>query len=289
MHRILKLALLVLTSSATGVAHADVSVSASVDARYNDNVGNASASDEKIADEVLDARLGLYDLLVLDGADTVSAGGELSGEWFDHLPDLRNASLDASLAYRHKWATGLTAPWSRAALFIGRTDFDAGYRDASWYRLGLATGKRFSSAFSVALEYSFEHRSASPGDAVSPAVSANAFSSNAHSLNLSAEYALGSRLSLNAAALLRHGDVVVSSDEYYYSYRYARAIEEDPALGDEFYAYRLEGSSYGARLGLSAVLSAHSALSFYYQLLATHAEGNTYRNSIPELRWDYRY
>ncbi len=278
-----------LASAAMGIAHADVSISATAGARYNDNVGNASAGDAKLADEILAARLGLYDLVVLDGADTLVAGGEASGEWFDHLTALRNASLDASLAFRHKWAVGLTAPWTRAAFAIGRTDADAGYRDISWYRLALSTGKRFTPGFNLLLEYDFEHRSASPGEEVEPWVSADVFSGNAHSLSLSAEIALGSRLTLNASALWRHGDVVVSTNEYYYNYQAARAIEEDPALGEEYYAYRLNGTTYGGRLGLSAALTAHSALSLAYQLLSTHAEGNSYRNSIPELRWDYRY
>jgi hypothetical protein len=289
VHRVLKFAIGILATAAMVIAHADVSVSATAAARYNDNVGNAPESDSRIADEVLAARIGLYDLLVLDGADTVSAGGDLSGEWFDHLTGLRSASLDASLAFRHKWALGVTAPWTRAALSVGRTDSDAGYRDTTWYRIALGTGKRFTPAFNMLLEYSFEHRSASPGEEAEPWVSADVFSGNAHALALSAEYALGNRLTLNASALWRHGDVVVSTNEYYYSYQAARAIEEDPALGDEYYAYRFIGTTYGARVGFSAALTAHSALSLSYQLLSTHAEGNSYRNSIPELRWDYRY
>jgi hypothetical protein len=289
VHRVLTLAIGTLTSAAMGIAHADMSVSAMAAGRYNDNVGNAAESDERIADEVLAARIGLYDLVVLDGADTLSAGGDLSGEWFDHLTGLRNASLDASLALRHKWALGLMAPWTRATFSVGRTDSDAGYRDATWYRAALATGKRFTPAFNMLLEYNFEHRSASPGEEVQPWVSADVFSGNSQALALSIEYAFGNHISLNASALWRRGDVVVSSDEYYYSYAEARAIEEDPALGEEYYAYRFLGTTYGGRVGLSAALTAHSALSLSYQLLSTHAAGNNYRNSIPELRWDYRY
>ena len=289
MNRILKLAMGALSSAAMGIAHADVSLSASAAARYNDNVGNAALVGEKIADEILAARVGLYDLMVLGGSDTVSAGGDLSGEWFDHLTGLRNASLDASVAFRHKWALGLTAPWTRAALAIGRTDFDAGYRDASWYRAALSTGKRFTPAFNLLLEYSFEHRSAAPGQEAAPWTPSDVFTSNAHALNLTAEYALGNLVTLSAGALFRRGDVVVTTDEYYYGYPNARAVEEDPALGEEYYAYRLLGTSYGARLGLSAALTAHSAVSLFYQVISTRAEGSTYRNSIPELRWDYRY
>jgi len=287
--KILALALIGL-STLPVPAFAEWSISAVAQARYDDNVGNAQDYDDKVSDEIFGASLSAYQSLVLTDEDyTLSAGGDLSGEWFDHFDGLSNASLTAAVSLKRKWGYGAFAPWSRGTLSLGRAEFDDSYRDYTAYRAAFATGKRVGERFNLWAEYSYEHRSAKAGENVEPGISSNAFTQNAHRIAASLEYTASAKLYLSFGAFARRGDVVstVQSDEAI-SYR-ARAIEEDPALGDEAYAYRVLGNTYGVRVGVGYALTQHSLIGCAYLRARSYASGADYLKSTAEINWSYRY
>jgi len=270
-------------------ANADWAVSAAAQARYDDNVGNAQNYDDKLSDEIIGAALSAYQVLPLSSVYLLTAGGDLSGEWFDHLSGLRNASVDAMLSLKRKWGLGAFAPWARATVSVGRSESDASYRDYTAYRTSLAAGKRFDERWNVWAEYSFEHRAAAAGDDVEPGISANAFTQNGHRLAVSMEYTMSSKLYIDLGVFARRGDVVstVQSDESIYTG--ARAVEDDPALGKDAYAYRVIGNTYGIRPAVSYALTEHSLLSLAYLRAHTYAQSADYVKSVTELAWSYRF
>lgn len=270
-------------------ALADWSVSASAQARYDDNVGNAQNYGDQTSDEIFGAALSAFQTFTLSDAYSLSAGGDLNGEWFDHLNGLRNASLDGVLSLKRKWGLGAFAPWSRVLLSVGRSEFDDSYRDFTAYRAALAAGKRIDSRLNLWVEYSFEHRAAAAGESVEPGISADAFTQNGHRLAASLEYAASSKVFASLSVFARRGDVVstVQSDEDIYPR--ARAVEEDPALGEDAYAFRVIGNTYGLRPGLAYALGEHSLLGVAYLWARTYAQGADYLKSVVEINWSYRY
>jgi hypothetical protein len=272
-----------------GSARCEWIFSADALARFNDNVGNAADARDRLSDESLAGRISLTRFAVLPGNYTVNVGGEVSGEWFDHFTGLRHADAAATVSLRRKWGAGALAPWLRAAFSVGRDSYDASYRSYTRYRGALATGRRLDERISLMAEYAFEQRAARAGDIEEPGISGDAFSGRAHSLALTIECLAKGPLAFNGTLLLRRGDVVSS---YYYEpsyYDHSRAIESDGALGDDHYAYRFLGTTYGVRLGASYALGTHQLLSLALQRLDTHVQGSRYLNNMPELRWDYRY
>jgi hypothetical protein len=287
--KILALALIGLSTLPFPVL-AEWSISAAAQARYDDNVGNAQNSDDKVSDESFGASLSAYQTMVLKDDDyTLSAGGDLSGEWFDHFDGLSNASLTASVSLKRKWGYGAFAPWGRAALSVGRSEFDDSYRDYTAYRAALATGKRLGERFNLWAEYSYEHRSARSGENVEPGISSDAFTLNGHRIAASLEYTASARISFNFGAFARRGDVVSTVQDDEGIYDRARAVEEDPALGDDAYAYRVLGNTYGVRIGAGYRLTEHSLIGCAYLRARTYASGAEYSRSTAEINWSYRY
>jgi hypothetical protein len=287
--RKLSLVALIALGMLPAAANADWAVSAATQARYDDNVGNAQDYDDKVSDEIIGATLSAYQLVPLSSGYLLTAGGELSGEWFDHLRGLRNASAEGLLSIKRKWGWGAFAPWARASVSVGRSEFDASYRDFTTYRTSLAAGKRFDERWNLWVEYSFEHRAAAAGENVEPGISADAFTLNGHRLAVSMEYSVNSKLYIDLGLFARRGDVVstVQADEAIYAG--ARAVEEDPALGEDAYAYRVIGNTYGLRPGVSYSLTEHSLLSLSYLRARTYAQSADYVKSVTELAWSYRF
>ncbi len=91
-------------------------------------------------------------------------------------------------------------------------------------------------------------------------------------------------------SLLRHGDVISTTQPGANIFANSKAVAPDPTFGPGAYAYRLDGTTFGARLGLEYVLTTHNLIGFGFQRLETHAQGgNDYANSMPELTWNYQF
>ena len=286
----LKIAALLATALLVATpVHADWSAAAQAAARYSDNVGNAEDSEYKRSDESIAAKISLFDVLPLGSAYLLSAGGDVGGQWFDHLSGLRNGSIDGALSLRRRWGLGAFAPWVRAAVSVSRTEYDVSLRNYTGYRASLSGGKRFGQRFNVWIDYAYEHREARVTGEELPGYSADVFSGNAQSLGVTLEFTPFNRGFLSGGIAGRRGDVVSTSEPDYGVYSAARAIVEDPVFGEEWYAYRLVGNSYTVRAGAAYQLTEHSLLSVNVLHARTYAGGYFYRVTAPEISWDYRF
>jgi hypothetical protein len=257
---------------------------------HNNNVGNARNHDSVVEDSFAAATVSLLQLMQLDENYSLAAGGSLSGQIYDRLSGLNDAALEGVLSLKRKWGLGAFAPWVRAAVSLGRADYADGYRSASIYRASLEVGKRFDERVSLWASYGFERRRARPAAAEIYGVSADAFSQNGRSLKAGLQFSLMPRISLSLGSLWRRGDVISTTAADPYVYVYSKAVAPDPTFGADAYAYRLNGTTYGARLAAEYSLSAHNLIGCGFQRLETHATGrNTYSASIPELTWNYRF
>jgi hypothetical protein len=275
---------------ASNHARGDVSIGATASLRHDDNVGNAQTSSDKVQDSTASAAVSFFQLLPLGTDYSFAAGGLLSGEAYEHLEGLRNASIDGLVSLKKKWGLGPFAPWVRGAVSLERTDFEYGYRDSTTYRTSVEAGKRIDARWNFWAKYLLEHRAAGPGAVVSPGVSSDAFSQVSHSVTVNMEVALNERISLAVGALHRHGDVVstsapVDNDLYLNS----RAVEADPTFGPNQFAYRLTGTTYTINAGVLLSMGSHNLLGCALRRSETHGQGgNNYANSVAEISWSYR-
>jgi hypothetical protein len=284
-------AALVVLGGVPLAAHGDWTLGAAAGVRHDDNVGNAQFSPDIVADTLIDAQLSIARLFPLDDGYTVTVGGDLGGESYHKLTGLNNVSLDAALALKKKWGLGALAPWARAAVSVARLSYDDSYRNAWDYRATLAAGRRLDERWNFWADYTYENRVASPQEEEVPGLSGDAYSQVSHSLGINLEYSLMESTYLAVGLLARQGDVVSTTLQpnatvYYVS----TALADDPAFGPDAYAYKLTGTTYGYRVGLSYSPTVHSLLGCGFKRFETHADGgNEYANSIVEVTWDYRY
>ena len=106
-------------------ARSDWTVATSASLSHDNNVGNAQSYSSKVADSNLSAALSLLQLLSLGENFSLAAGGDASGQIYDHFTGLNNASLDAVLSLKEKWGMGAYAPWTRVGISVGRANFTA--------------------------------------------------------------------------------------------------------------------------------------------------------------------
>jgi hypothetical protein len=257
---------------------------------HDDNVGNAQNQKDMIADASAAATASLLELVPFGEGYSLAAGGDLSGQLYDRLIGLRNASIDGLLSVKKKWGLGAFAPWVRAGISIGRSNYEDGYRNATIYRASLELGKRLDERWNIWAKYAFERRVATPAEVEILGISSDVFSQDGRSFNAGVQYSLGERTSLSLGSILRRGDVVSTTQAPAYYFTGFKAIAPDPTFGPDAYAYRLNGTTYGVRLGLEYSLTAHNLIGCGFQRLETHAEGgNRYTDSMPELTWNYRF
>jgi hypothetical protein len=276
--------------TAPNAARADWTLAAAASVAHDDNVGNAQADPEKIADFNAAARLTVLQMVQLGGDWSLAAGGDLAAQLYDRLDGLRNGSLDLLASLKKKWGLGAFAPWARAGISLGRTDYQDGYRDATIYGAALDFGKRIDRRWNVWGRFAFERRAAAPAGPKFPGISNDAFSGDGRTFTANAEYSVSERVLVSAGSLVRHGDVVFTTTPGGALYANSKAIAEDPTFGPEAYAYRLNGTTYAFRLGADYSLTMHSLVGCGFQRSETHAQGgNNYVNSMPEITWNYRF
>jgi hypothetical protein len=275
--------------AATHTARSDWVLAASGALDHDNNVGNAPDSASVVADSHAQATVSLLQQVAFGSGFSVSAGSDLSGQFYEHLSGLNNASIEGILALKKKWGLGAYAPWTRAGISAGRVDYDDRYRDATLYSAALEAGKRLDERWNLWAKYAFERRCAAPVESDLYEVSSDVFSQRGRSLKIGVQYSLSERISLTAGSLLRYGDVVSTTQPGAGIFANSRAVAPDPTFGPGAYAYRLEGTTFGARLGLEYSLTTHSLIGFGFQRLDTHAQGGThYDDSIAELTWNYQ-
>jgi hypothetical protein len=271
-------------------ARSDWTLGAEAALRHDNNVGNAQSASDIIGDSTLDARLSIFQLFPLGDGYSLTVGGDLGGEVFRRLTGLNNGSVDGTFAVKRKWGLGAFAPWARIGVAVGRWSYDDSYRNAWDYRATLASGRRIDERWNLWAEYAFERRSARAGAEEVPGLSGDAYSQDSHNVAANVEYSLNENTFLALGLLGRHGDVVATTGPSARIFEASRALAEDPAFGPDAYAYRLTGTTYGFRLGISYTPTAHSLLGCGFERLDTHADGgNRYTKSIPEITWVYRF
>jgi hypothetical protein len=283
---------LLIFCAASHTARSDWVVATAATLSHDDNVGDARSHADLVSDFSTSGTVSMLRLIPVGESYSLVAGGDLSGQLYDTLTGLRNASIDGLLSLKKKWGLGAFAPWAKAGISVGRSDYEDGYRDATIYRASLELGKRVDERWNLALKYAFERRAATPGPWEIYGISSDAFSQTGRSFTADAQYSLTDRISFSFGSLLRHGDVVSTTRaaEYYYPLSDFKAVAPDPTFGPGAYAYRLEGTTYGVRLGADYSLTNHSLIGCGFQRLETHARGgNNYTNSVPQLTWNYQF
>jgi len=215
---------------------------------HDDNFSRAQNPEDKIRESALFAR-GLLTRDFALGADSDAHAG-LEGRINRYSPSdgASFASIGALAGARRKLGLGATAPWVALDASGGYENAREDVRDAYRYSASATLGKRFTPQLEASGGFAYDRRvQRESAEEEVPGFGTKPFSIQGRSWFARASYALGERAALIGAASLRRGDVVSSTRRNFGIYSASNAIADDPALGPDFYAYRLSGARRAPR------------------------------------------
>jgi hypothetical protein len=224
------------------------------------------------------------------GADGITLTLEANTEAYARFHGLNLLSIGVGAEYRHKFGLGRAAPWVSLAVSAARDDYRGDIRDGHRLEARLEFGQRFSESFDASLGLTFDRRFAKNDEPVVPGISGKVFDLRGQSAFARAAYDLTERLQLGGRVSVRRGDVESTTRQNLDIFLASDAIAADPTFGNDFFAYRLRGTTTSASASLSWALSERASLNFIYAAARTSAyDGLDYRNRVGTIALAFRY
>jgi hypothetical protein len=204
-------------------------------------------------------RFGLFTALQLQGA--------LTGESVFDLERLSNAGLGARVRLLHKPGKGLYTPVLAAWISAAAREYDSPIRDGSEYRAGAWAAVPLTTTVQLRAEAQWSQAEAN----------SRVFDLGYASYALNADWLAGQALTVYANVRFNEGEYAVSADEgRQYVEDIATAEVPDPAFGDGWWAYRVDGHMWITTLGFNVPLSGDVALDVQARHSDAQASGFSY-------------
>ena len=261
-------------------------------ARYESNLTRAQQQPDIRGDAAATLFASAGSFFALSGADGLTLAVNAATEAWDRFQGLDRISIGASASYKHKFGLGYSAPWLSFGLSGSHDDYRNAIRDSDRFEARAELGQRFSEAFDASVGALYDRRYARNDRPVVPGISGRVFDVRGKSAYVRAGYALTEQLQAGAQFAVRRGDVVSTTRRHQEIFLESEAIAADPAFGDDFFAYRLRGTSttQTAAVTLSWAFSDHSSLNFRYADERTCAyEDLDYRGRVAALTFAFSY
>jgi hypothetical protein len=280
----------VLASIWSAAARAEWLFDVDAGVRYESNLTRAQQPADIRADAAAALLASGGYFFALTGADGLTLDVDAASETWHRFHGLDRVSVGGAVSYKHKFGVGYSVPWLSLAVSGSHDDYRNALRDSDAFGARAELGQRFSEAFDASVGAVYDRRHADNDLPVVPGISGKVFDVRGKSAFVRAGYALSEQLLLGANFAVRRGDVVSTTRQNLAIFLASDAIAADPAFGDDFFAYRLRGTTRTASLSSSWALSDRSSLNLRYADDRTRAyEGLDYRGRVAELSFMYSY
>ncbi|MBL6752183.1 MAG: hypothetical protein ISP90_16815 [Nevskia sp.] len=270
-------------------AHAETVLQLEPAFNFDSNLSRAHDSDDVKADGSFSLAASASEVFALSGADLISLGLNLKESQYLRFHGLNAFEAGPALAYRRKFGLGAQAPWVSLSAAWTYQDFASSIRDGNTWQLQLAAGRRWGHRLDGSAGLGYDRRDARGGERAVPTIAGNAFDLHGASVFARLNYALCERARAGVRLNLRRGLVESSTRPGRGIYSVSDAITEDPVFGDEFYAYRIKGTTITAGTSLGWTLGAHSSLNLTASYDHTRAGAFQYDGGGGGLSYVFRY
>ena len=257
---------------------------------YDSNLSQAQSAADVRADAAAMLEGSVASFIALSGDDGLTLSLDGRGEAYHRFHGLNFLSAGISTDYRHKFGVGYAAPWVRLAATASFDGYQQNLRTGSRLTARAELGQRLTTQLDAAIGGMFDRRYAQHDEPVVPAISGKVFDLRGRSAYVRAGYAASDLLQLGARFEVRRGDVVSSTRRNLEIFEAASAIAHDPTFGDDFFAYRLRGTTATATASASWALDARSSLNLVYAAERTRAYDDLdYHGYRVDFSYAYRY
>lgn len=257
---------------------------------YDSNLSRAQNAADVRADAAAMLEGSLASFIALSGNDGLTLSLDGRGEAYHRFHGLNLLSAGVSADYRHKFGLGYAAPWVRLAAAASFDGYQQNLRTGSHLTARAELGQRLTTQLDAAIGGMFERRYAKNDEPVVPGISGKVFDLRGRSAYVRAGYAASDALQLGARVEVRRGDVVSSTRRNLQIFEASSAIAPDPTFGDDFFAYRLRGTTATATASASWALDPRSSLNLAYATERTRAYDELdYHGYRVDFYYAYRY
>lgn len=259
-------------------------------ARYDSNLTAAQQPADVRADAAATFFASGGYFFALTGADGLTLDLTAAADAWSRFYDIDQVAFGGAVSYRHKFGVGYAAPWLSLAFSGSHIDSRSAIRQGDGYLARAEAGQRFNEALSASIGFVYDRRLAANDLPVVPGISGKVFDLRGKSGFVRGGYAISDTLEVGANFAVRRGDVVSTTRQNLDIFLASDAIAADPAFGNDFFAYRLRGTTRTAALSSSWAVSDHSSLNVGYTDERTQASnGLDYRGRVGQLSFAYRY
>lgn len=284
------LLILFLTTFSPDFALAETFFDVTAGVRRDDNVGNSSLSPYIFSDTVFSTAVTAGQTLLLnDMDDFLTYKFQFQNETFYQFDGMSNYSVGGSLAYRHKFGLGAYAPWISPVLSFDRLNYTNSVRDGWLQQAGIKGGKRISEQLDLWGTFTFENRLSDHTASTVPGISGAVFEQKNMNLSVNTEFTYSDSMFFTLGYAFRTGDVVSTSLSRSI-FNISKAVRQDPALGNNLFAYKLYGVTNILSAGLNKAINPHLLLGISYQREMTQADGeNNYNKNLFSITGSYNF
>jgi hypothetical protein len=288
---VFRLSLIVaLATGWSAVAHAEWRFDASTGVLYDSNLTQAQQAPDIRADTAVTLLASGGYFFALTGEDALILEVNAAGDAWHRFHGLDQIVIGATASYRHKFGVGYAVPWLSLAASVLRDDSRSDIRVSDAFQARAELGQRFTEAVDGSIGVAYDRRRADNDLPVVPGISGKVFDLRGQSAFVRAAYSINEQLQLGANFAVRHGDVVSTTRQNLAIFLASDAIAADTAFGDDFFAYRLKGTTQMATVSSSWALSDRSSLNLRYADDRTRAyDGLDYRGYVINLTFTYNY
>ena len=257
---------------------------------YDSNLSRAQRASDQRADAAATLAASAANFYALTGNDGLTLSIDGRGEAYHRFHGLNFLGTGASADYRHKFGLGYAAPWLRIAASASYDGYQQNLRSGARWDARAELGERFSERFDAAIGGMLDRRYAQHDEPVVPGISGKVFDLRGHSAYLRAGYAATEALFLGTRLEVRRGDVVSSTRRNLEIFEASSAVAHDPAFGEDFFAYRLRGTTGTATVSASWAIDQRSSLNLAYAAERTRAYDElNYHSDRVDFSYAYRY
>jgi hypothetical protein len=258
-------------------------------AGYDDNAGNAGSAEDMQGSAFLYAGAGAAWERRFGKSTALQLRPSVSLEQWVQLDALSNVRLAVQARVLHKPGRGFHTPVLAGWITAGAREAVSDIRSGLDYRAGVSASAPLTTAVQARVEASRSRREATDG---------RVFDLDSASYGASLDWQAAPRLLLYGGLREDDGEFAVTADghgaiapktEHLYLEPRAAAIERDPAFGDGWWAFRVDGRTTLATLGANVPLSSGLAVDLQVQRGAARMGRFAYERSVVSLgvlaRW----
>lgn len=257
---------------------------------YDSNLTRAQSQADVRADgaAVIAASAGSF--FALSGNDGLTATLDARGEAYHRFHGLNLIGLGGTVAYRHKFGLGYTAPWLTLAGSAAYDAYQQNLRTGAHWAAWAEFGQRFNERCDGAIGGVLDRRYAQNGEPVVPGIPGKVFNLQGQSAYVRAGCSATDALFLGARFSVRRGDVESTTRPHLDIFEASSAIAADPTFGNDFFAYRLRGTTGTVTLTGSWAIDQRSSLNLVFSDERTRAYDSIgYRSYDFAFTYAYRY